>query len=85
MEYEKRIKDAIAYVKANIGFDDVDVNHALKYMDIYRCPLSSVDSYMDDEILELMDEYGSEKHDLPSGWWCDSISSDDVFFEIIKN
>lgn len=79
---EELFKKAVAYVKENRKFDDVDVDYACKYMELYRCPLSMVSTRIADEIHDLMEEF-SDNNDLPEGWWYNIGDEEDVFYEVI--
>jgi hypothetical protein len=79
MEYSKDVKDAIAHVRANV--DMYDVKHAILTIGIKKCPLFQVDYELDNQICDLMEEYG-ENNDLPEGWWMSEIDEDTILFEL---
>lgn len=78
-QYSKDVKDAIAYVRANVDMDDVRC--AMTIIDRQRCPLYQADPSLDCQIYDLMEEYG-EDNDLPECWWMSEIDEDTILFEL---
>lgn len=79
MSYSKDIKDAIAHVRANVDTDDV--RRAITIIDRQRCPLYQADPELDNQIYDLMEEYG-EDNDLPECWWMSEIDEDEILFNL---
>lgn len=79
MEYSKDVKDAIAHVRANV--DMYDVKRAILTIGIKKYPLRQVDYELDNQIYNLMEEYG-ENNDLSEGWWMSEIDEDTILFEL---
>lgn len=79
MSYSKDVKDAIAYVRANVDIDDV--RRAMTIIDRQRCPLCQADPELDNQIYDLMEEYGQD-NDLPECWWQSEIDEDEILFEL---
>lgn len=78
-DYSKDVKDALAYVRANV--DMYDVERAMTIIDHQRCPLYQADPTLDCQIYDLMEEYGQD-NDLPEGWWMSEIDEDEILFEL---
>jgi hypothetical protein len=79
MSYSSDVKDAIAYVRMNV--DMSDVKRAMTIIDHQRCPLCQADPELDNQIYDLMEEYG-EDNGLPEGWWLSELDEDEILFEL---
>jgi hypothetical protein len=79
MSYSSDVKDAIIYVRANVDMNDVE--RALSIIDRQRCPLYQADPELDNQIYDLMEEYG-EDNGLPEGWWLSELDEDEILFEL---
>ena len=79
METNTTFSEAVAYVKANIS--DEKVQHAKWVMAAHNMELADVDEGLDDDINDLMEEYGSD-HDLPEGWWLGYGTTEDILWKL---
>lgn len=79
MEYSKDVKKAIEYIRANV--DMYDVRRALLTIDVKKYPLCQADPELDNQIYDLMEEYG-EDNGLSEGWWMSEIDEDEILFEL---
>ena len=70
---------ALQYVKDNV--EQIDVEHALHYMDRYRAPLRMIDETLSMKMCDLMEEYGADNY-LPEGWWLDECDEDDLIYKV---
>ncbi len=81
MDYQKHLAKAIDYVRRNKSWSKSHENYVLEQISWYRCPVDLVSEEIDEEISDLMNEYG-EENNLPEDWWCSYISTDDIFFKL---
>ena len=79
MEYSEDVKNAIIYVRCNVDMDDVV--RAMSIIDRNRCPLYQADPMLDNQIYDLIEEYGQD-NDLPECWWMSEIDEDEILFEL---
>lgn len=79
MSYSADVRKAINYVRLNVDMEDVE--RAMTIIDRQRCPLCQADPELDNQIYDLMEEYGQD-NDLPECWWMSEISEDDILFEL---
>lgn len=79
MTPEEHFEKALKYVKENL--DQELVGDVLETMSEWRVPLSMVDCGIEDDIHDLMEEYGFD-NDLAEGWWCEFGDAEDVFERI---
>lgn len=78
---EKKIQEAIEYVKANKTWSEAEEAVALERINRLRCDLRWASDKIYDAIYDLMEEFG-DNEGLPEGWWMYEISEDDVFFAL---
>lgn len=79
MSYSSDVKDAIIYVRANVDMNDV--GRALSIIDHQRCPLYQADPKLNNQIYDLMEEYGQD-NDFPECWWMSELDEDTILFEL---
>lgn len=79
METNTTFSEAVAFVKANIS--DEKVQRAKWVMAAHNMELADVDGGLDDDINDLMEEYGSD-HDLPEGWWLGYGTTEDILWKL---
>lgn len=79
MEAKSIFGKAVAYVKANIS--DEKVQHAKWVMAAHNMELADVDESLDNDINDLMEEYGSN-HDLSEGWWLGYGTTEDILWKL---
>lgn len=74
-KYSKQIEEALNYVREQLGKDALDVVHSQKIAQwTYRSPIQT--DY-DDEIYDLLEEYG-EEHGLSERWWSVEMDFEDI-------
>lgn len=78
-DYSSDVKKAIIHVRLNVDMDDV--TRAMTIIDQLRCPLYQADPSLDNQIYDLMEEYGQD-NDLPECWWMSEIDEDTILFEL---
>lgn len=79
MEAKSIFDEAVAYVKANISSENVQ--HAKEVLSASNMELADVDEGLDDDINDLMEEFGSD-HDLPEGWWLGCGTTEDILWKL---
>lgn len=79
MSYSVDVKNAINHVRANVDMHDVE--RAMTIIDRQRCPLYQADPELDNQIYDLMEEYGQD-NDLPECWWMSEIDEDEILFNL---
>lgn len=79
MTLEEHFGKAIMYVAENL--DQESVGDVLETMAEWRVPLSMVDCGIEDDIADLMEEYGFD-NDLSEGWWYEFGDAEDIFDKI---
>lgn len=79
MSYSTDVRKAIIHVRLNVDMEDV--SRAMSIIDRQRCPLYQADPELDNQIYDLMEEYGQD-NDLPECWWMSEITEDDILFEL---
>lgn len=79
MSYSVDVKNAINHVRLNVDMEDVE--RAMTIIDRQRCPLYQADPELDNQIYDLMEEYGQD-NDLAECWWMSEITEDDILFEL---
>ena len=72
------MKDAINYVRENIGLEELD--RAREEAMFCRKPIRLVNTELYEDIVDLLEEYG-EDNDLPEGWWMEEV---DIEEDIIR-
>lgn len=72
---------AIQFVRENGTFGAAEIKSACAKIDQQRRPLRLVDYSIDDEISDLMEEYG-EDNGLSEGWWLEYGDTDDILRKI---
>lgn len=78
-KYSNQIEDALNYVRGQLGKDALDVVHSQKTAQWeYRSPIQT--DY-DDEIYDLLEEYG-EEHGLSEEWWSTVMDFDDILVRL---
>ena len=78
-KYSNQIEDALNYVRGQLGKDALDVVHSQKIVQWeYRSPIQT--DY-DDEIYDLLEEYG-EEHGLSEEWWSTEMDFDDILVRL---
>lgn len=79
MEAKSIFGEAVAYVKANISSEKVQ--HAKEVLAANNMELADVDESLDDDINDLMEEFGSD-HDLPESWWLGYGTTEDILWKL---
>lgn len=79
MKTNTTFSDAVAYVKANISSEKTQ--HAKEVLTTHNMELADVDESLDDDINDLMEEYGAD-HDLAEGWWEYEGTTEDILKEL---
>lgn len=79
MEKKSNLQQALDYVREQMDDDKLAVVRAQRNMNWVRRILVQTD--YDDEIQDLLEEWG-EEHDLPEGWWANEADMEDIL-EII--
>ena len=79
MDMTDDLKSALDYVREQMDDDKLAVVRAQRNMNWVRRILVQTD--YDDEIQDLLEEWG-EEHDLPEGWWANEADMEDIL-EII--
>lgn len=72
------MKDAVNYVRENIGLEELD--RAREEPMLYRKPIRLVNAELYEDIVDLLEEYG-EDNDMPEGWWMEEV---DIEEDIIR-
>ena len=79
MDMTDDLKSAIAYVREQLGEEELDVIRALRNKAaLFREPIPADYS---DKVYNLLEEWG-EEHDLPEGWWANEADMEDILTEI---
>lgn len=76
---KSNLQKALDYVREQMDDDKLAVVRAQRNMNWVRRILVQTD--YDDEIQDLLEEWG-EEHDLPEGWWANEADMEDIL-EII--
>lgn len=79
MEKKSNLQQALDYVREQMDDDKLAVVRAQRNMNWVRRILVQTD--YDDEIQDLLEEWGEER-DLPEGWWANEADMEDIL-EII--
>lgn len=79
MKTNSTFGEAVAYVKANVSSEKVQ--HAKEVLAAHNMELADVDESLDDDINDLMEEFGSD-HDLPEGWWLGYGTTEDILWKL---
>lgn len=77
--YSTDVRKAIIHVRLNVDMEDVE--RAMTIIERQRCPLYQADPSLDNQIYDLMEEYGQD-NDLPECWWMSEIDEDTILFEL---
>ena len=75
-------KNAVEYVNEYRTFDEVEINYAVRHIEMEKAPLYTICPSVYDEINDLMEEYSAE-NDLPEGWWFEYGDAEDVFDKLL--
>ena len=76
------IEKAIRHVAKNVDKERVSI--ACGYMYLHRSPLHVEDPQLEDDIHDLMEEYG-EEHGLPEGWWQSEVDENDIVLRLLND
>lgn len=76
------IEKAIRYVRKNV--DTERVSTVTGYMYLHRSPLHVEDPHLEDDIHDLMEEYGAD-NDLPEGWWQSEVDENDIVLRLLND
>ena len=76
---ESTINKAVAYVSNNMDADKLQVIKA--QVNLALETRQQITTSFDDEVEDLMEEYG-EENDLPEGWWLNDCELDEVLIKL---
>lgn len=76
---ESEINKAVAYVSNNMDADELKVIKA--QVNLAWETRQQITTSFDDEVEDLMEEYG-EENDLPEGWWLNDCELDEVLIKL---
>ena len=73
------IQEALDYVRRELGTDKLAVVRSQRK--VQWCCRQPITTDYDDEIHDLLEEWG-EEHDLPEGWWANEADMEDILTEV---
>ena len=76
---ESEVNKAVAYVSNNMDADELKVIKA--QVNLAWETRQQITTSFDDEVEDLMEEYG-EENDLPEGWWLNDCELDEVLIKL---
>lgn len=75
------LEQAVDYVKDNVR--ESHVLDVFNQVNDQQSSLQDVDPQLEDEIYDLMEEYG-EDNDLPENWWLNEAEDEEeIFFAVV--
>ena len=69
----------VKYIKDHISVSDAELKYTFEKMDIYRCPISLVNTTLYEEILDLCAEYSAETN---QAFELDDSDIEDILYQL---